>query len=113
MSLQSLSTLAAYVPPLTTPLHSYAPFPPADIYGAMRLSSIVNWVAGGVFDAGDAGAKTQKERAGLLQEVVGILVVVFGGETFLCKSFQHRSQAPNSGRADCQACVQAKRRLGW
>ncbi|KIR68776.1 hypothetical protein I314_01201 [Cryptococcus bacillisporus CA1873] len=92
----SISSLQAALQPVLTPIHPrYLPFPLVDLYGAMRLSSVANWMATGAFDPpspatnksgkgkkGKAmGAK--KERATVLQEVFGILVVVFGGETFL------------------------------
>lgn len=94
----SLSQLSAYVPPLLTPMHPALPFPILDLFGAMRLSSVVNWFATGAFDAppakavenGEKGTPSkrvrapQRRRATLLQECFGILVIVFGGETFLC-----------------------------
>lgn len=93
------------VPALLSPIHPYLPFGPIDIIGAMRLSSVVDWMARGIFDPppplaqesseavkllekGDSRSalrllERRKERAGALQECFGILVVVFGGETFL------------------------------
>ena len=113
----SLSALHAYIPPLLTPVHDSFPFPLLDIFGAMRLSMFVNFIATGVFDPpptqtaessnvdgvidekangpsdGIAGSKKRrkatkgkshsKPRPGLLQELFGIAVVVFGPETFL------------------------------
>lgn len=92
----SISSLQAALQPVLTPIHpQYLPFPLVDLYGAMRLSSVVNWMATGAFDPpspatnkSEKGKKgkalgVNKERATALQEVFGILVVVFGGETFL------------------------------
>lgn len=92
----SISSLQAALQQVLTPIHlRYFPFPLLDLYGAMRLSSVVNWMASGVFDPpspssnrAEKGKKDKalgvnKERATALQEVFGILVVVFGGETFL------------------------------
>lgn len=93
-----LSHFHSYVPFVLQPTHKYVPFAALDLFGAVRLSSVVNWIATGVFDpapaaengsaSGEKGkkAKTKKERASLLQECFGILVVVFGGETFLGQS---------------------------
>ena len=84
-----LSSLSAHVPSLTSPLHHHLPIPLIDVYGAMRLSSIVNWMASGAFDppghtSGPRAKHEVKPRASLLQELFGLMVVVFGGETFLC-----------------------------
>lgn len=92
----SISSLQAVLQSVLTPIHpQYFPFPLLDLYGAMRLSNVVDWMARGVFDQpsptannAEKGKKAKaldvnKERATVLQEVFGILVVVFGGETFL------------------------------
>lgn len=57
---------------------------------------IVNWIASGAFDpptsesAGEKkagkGKAVTRARATVWQEVFGLMVVVFGGETFLCES---------------------------
>ncbi|RXK36296.1 hypothetical protein M231_06432 [Tremella mesenterica] len=86
-----LNTLDSYVRSLAQPIHPYFPIAPLDIFGAMRLSSVVDWYARGVFDDHlNDGEKTiqsskrkQNSRASLLQELTGIMVIVFGGETFL------------------------------
>lgn len=86
-----------YVPMVLSPVHKYLPFAALDLVGAMRLSSVVNWIASSASDASPAvengvisekgkKVKVKKERASLLQECLGILVVVFGGETFLGES---------------------------
>nr|XP_031860573.1 uncharacterized protein CI109_003904 [Kwoniella shandongensis]KAA5527645.1 hypothetical protein CI109_003904 [Kwoniella shandongensis] len=93
----ALSTVNAYLPKVLTPIHPAFPYPIIDLFGAMRLSSVVDWMARGVFDSplppdtptkdkSRKGGKLmikKKERASALQECIGILVVVFGGETFL------------------------------
>ncbi|KAK8847466.1 hypothetical protein IAR55_005324 [Kwoniella newhampshirensis] len=92
-----LSAINACLPSILTPVHPAVPYPILDLFGAMRLSSVVDWMARGVFDEpsppatpskekSKKGGKTsvkKKERASALQECIGILVVVFGGETFL------------------------------
>ena len=86
-----------YLPPLLAPGHPFFPFGLVDVVGAMRLSMIVNWIASGAFDPpsdnskssqkkGKGARKPKKARAPLLQELAGLMVVVFGGETFLCGS---------------------------
>lgn len=75
-SVESLAALYSYVPAVTTPLHSlWLPVGLLDLYGAIRLSMAVNWIAGDT---------KGKPRASALQEVIGILIIVFGGDTFLC-----------------------------
>ena len=114
-TMQTLTTLHAYIPPLLTPPHRFVPFGPIDIFGAMRLSSVVNWIASGAFDeptSSTPSADTMNEkgtgkrkktvekskgRPGLLQELLGIMVVVFGGETFLCES--HHMENSGSDRS--------------
>ena len=101
--MSNLAAYHAYVPSLLAPVHQYLPYGVIDIFGAMRLSMIVNWFASGAFDPpapdGESekpatvkrkpGKKVKKSaRASLLQEHVGIAVIVFGGETFLCKSLE-------------------------
>ena len=83
-----------YLPTLLTPIHPNFPFAPLDVIGAMRLSSIVNWIAGGAFDEPDEVEVNEKGkkvsqvvkprvRATLLRELTGLMIVVFGPETFL------------------------------
>ncbi|WVF69730.1 hypothetical protein IAT40_004509 [Kwoniella sp. CBS 6097] len=88
----TLTTLHTQLRPLFAPIHPAFPFPPIDLIGAMRLSSVVEWMATGVFDppapstpskGKKGGNSTKKERASIWQELVGLMVVVFGGETFL------------------------------
>ncbi|WVQ83305.1 hypothetical protein IAT38_005444 [Cryptococcus sp. DSM 104549] len=89
----AVATANSYLPTLLTPVHpTLLPYALIDVFGAMRLSSVVDWMARGVFDPpspatpkGKKGAKIAvvKERASVLQECIGILIVVFGGETFL------------------------------
>nr|ODN93718.1 hypothetical protein L204_04902 [Cryptococcus depauperatus CBS 7855] len=89
----STKAIQTTLQPILTPVHSSFPFPLIDVYVAMRLSLIADWMARGVFDPPSlvVGVKEKhkskdrngKRRAGVLQEVVGIMVVVFGGETFL------------------------------
>ncbi|OCF45818.1 hypothetical protein I317_00306 [Kwoniella heveanensis CBS 569] len=88
----TLTNLNAQLRPIFTPIHPSFPFPLIDLFGAMRLSSVVEWMATGVFDPptaatpskGKKGGKVvKKERASVWQELVGLMVVVFGGETFL------------------------------
>ena len=75
--------LKLHIPRVTQPLHAAFPFPLIDIFGAMRLSSVVNWIATGALDP-PASKRVNQTRASLLQEMLGLMVVVFGGETFLC-----------------------------
>jgi hypothetical protein len=84
-----------YISALLEPVHPNFPFAPIDIFGAMRLSSVVNWMASGAFDPPAAvvlNEKTGKKvvsavrpraRPPLLRELAGLLIVVFGPETFL------------------------------
>jgi hypothetical protein len=83
-----------YLPTLLTPIHPNFPFAPLDVIGAMRLSSVVNWIAGGVFEPAvvvevDKKGKTvtravkPRVRATLVRELTGLMIVVFGPETFL------------------------------
>jgi hypothetical protein len=111
---KTLAAAHSYLPPLLGPIHPYFPFAPVDVFGAMRLSSVVDWMAGGAFDAPAAvvvangadeksGSKRVKKvetraRASVLQECFGILVVVFGGETFLGMP-GGRSVHPDTDRA--------------
>lgn len=93
-----LASVHPYLTPLHTAIHPRIPFAPLDIYGAIRLSQVVEWVATGVLspsaesDQPSAKSETKRvgkgkpQRAGVLQECMGLLVVLFGGETFLCKS---------------------------
>ncbi|ODO08691.1 hypothetical protein L198_00424 [Cryptococcus wingfieldii CBS 7118] len=94
----SIAVAHATLQPLLAPVHPlYCPFPLIDLYGAMRLSSVVNWIASGAFGppaSPPKGAKgkrgkgqvAKRARPSALQEVAGIMVVVFGGETFLAMS---------------------------
>ena len=94
----SIAALHGYITPLLVPTHPYVPFGLIDLYGASRLSVVIDWIASGVFDPpaltdndGQKGKKKKgksvvKPRASLLQEVFGLMVVVFGGETFLSMS---------------------------
>ncbi|GMK55945.1 hypothetical protein CspeluHIS016_0210010 [Cutaneotrichosporon spelunceum] len=71
---EAIAPVYGYVPAFLAPLHPYAPVGALDIFGAARLSMGVNWVA----------ADTNgRPRVTFLQEALGILVIVFGGETFL------------------------------
>ena len=72
---------------LTTPLHPSFPFSLIDIFGAMRISSIVNWVATSALHPPSTKVGS-KARPSLLQELFGLMVVILGGETFLCTVFQ-------------------------
>lgn len=71
---ESIAPVYGHVPTLLAPLHPYAPVGLIDVFGAARLSMGVNWVASDT---------KGKPRASFLQEALGILIVVFGGETFL------------------------------
>jgi hypothetical protein len=85
----ALLQVHSVIPRLLAPTHRYLPYGVIDLYGASRLSLIIDWVASGAFDSptpkekGKKKAKNIKERATLLQELFGLMVVVFGGETFL------------------------------
>ncbi|WRT64696.1 uncharacterized protein IL334_001630 [Kwoniella shivajii] len=89
--MSSLAALHQGLLPILTPIHPSFPFAIIDLIGAMRLSSVINWIASGVFDplpltTPSKGRKkygATKERATLWQELVGLMIVVFGGETFL------------------------------
>lgn len=83
-----------YLPTLLTPIHPNFPFAPLDVIGAMRISSVVNWIAGGAFEPAvvvevNKKGKTvtravkPKTRATLARELTGLMIVVFGPETFL------------------------------
>lgn len=112
---RSLTALHSYVPPLLAPTHPMIPYGPLDLFGASRLSMVVNWIASGAFDpppANEVGATyaekkklrkkanaAGKKRATLLQELFGLMVVIFGGETFLCESRLRQSRA-----IGCYAC---------
>lgn len=89
----------SYITPLHTSVHDYIPFAPLDIYGAIRLSQIIYWASTGVLDPDmpvDVAANTGKakrmakiirrSRPNALQECMGLMIVLFGGETFLGKS---------------------------
>ena len=81
------SALQSYAFRLTSPVHPSFPFPLIDIFGAMRLSSVVNWMAGGALDPPSVNKGSGKRsRPSLLQELFALMVIVFGGETFLCMS---------------------------
>jgi len=82
-TMAALSTVQTQITRLTTPLHPIFPFPLIDLFGAMRLSSVVDWMASGAMDPPTA-KPAKKARPSLLQELFGIMVIVFGGETFLC-----------------------------
>ncbi|WVW78383.1 hypothetical protein I302_100337 [Kwoniella bestiolae CBS 10118] len=82
----SLNSLHDALSPLLSPVHPSFPFAPIDVVGAMRLSSVINWIATGVFDpqpVGKGKKGTKKDRASIWQELAGLMIVVFGGETFL------------------------------
>ncbi|WVR04686.1 hypothetical protein IAU60_001697 [Kwoniella sp. DSM 27419] len=89
----ALTTMDTHLKPLFAPIHPAFPFGIIDLVGAMRLSSVIEWMATGVFDPptpttpsgkGKKIAQAKRApRASLLQELLGLLVVVFGGETFL------------------------------
>lgn len=83
-----------YLPTLLSPIHPNFPFAPLDVVGAMRLSSVVNWVAGGasepavVVEVNEKGKTVTrpvkpKARATLARELAGLMIIVFGPETFL------------------------------
>jgi hypothetical protein len=87
-----LSPYVPYLSPLLEPIHPNFPFAPIDIFGAMRLSSVVNWMASGAFDPpavvelnekGKKVAVKERKRPPLLRELMGLMIVVFGPETFL------------------------------
>lgn len=64
-----------YLPALLTPVHGlFCPIGVLDVYGAIRLSVAVNWIASDT---------KGKPRASALQELFGIMVVLYGGETFI------------------------------
>ncbi|BEI92579.1 uncharacterized protein CcaverHIS019_0502070 [Cutaneotrichosporon cavernicola] len=71
---ESIAPVYGNVPALLAPLHPYAPVGALDIFGAARLSMGINWVASDT---------KGRSRATFLQEALGMLVIVFGGETFL------------------------------
>jgi hypothetical protein len=71
---ESFAPVYGHVPALLAPLHPYAPVGALDVFGAARLSMGVNWVASDT---------KGRPRASYLQEALGMLIVVFGGETFL------------------------------
>ncbi|ORX33909.1 hypothetical protein BD324DRAFT_637685 [Kockovaella imperatae] len=102
-TMASLARYHAFIPRILAPVHPLLPFGALDLFGSLRLSMVVNWAASGAFDQqpvpmqvnGDVheksngvsskkSKKTCRARAGLLQELLGISVIVFGGETFLC-----------------------------
>jgi len=89
-----LTPYIPYLSPLLEPIHPNFPFAPIDLFGAMRLSSVVNWMASGAFDppatveVNEKGKKVAsvikaRKRPPLLRELMGLLIVVFGPETFL------------------------------
>jgi hypothetical protein len=96
LAMPGLSHIHTYLPHLLAPTHPYLPFGLIDLFGAARLSLIIDWIASGVFDPPapehEVRSKTKKKkiatktrsRATLLQELFGLMVVLFGGETFLC-----------------------------
>lgn len=92
---------------LLRPISSrYLPYGPLDVYGALRLSQIVIWIASGAFDAPvnaqvESGEKIKRKKKKkvttatraspgtervVLRELFGLMIVVFGGETFLGES---------------------------
>ncbi|WWC59550.1 uncharacterized protein I303_102106 [Kwoniella dejecticola CBS 10117] len=88
----SLTALHNRLSPILSPAHPSFPFAPIDIIGAMRLSSVINWIATGAFDPPSTPSSknkkgssvvTKKARASIWQELAGLMIVVFGGETFL------------------------------
>jgi len=89
MSLVSLAQLNGYLPRFLAPTHAWLPFGALDLLGAARLSMVINWIASGAFDppppANEKRKKGPKPRASILQELFGLMVVLFGGETFLCE----------------------------
>jgi hypothetical protein len=94
---EQLAPAYGYVPALLAPRWP-SPVGVLDVYSAHRLSVAVNWMAT------ENGKRTDGRRASALQEVVGILVVLFGGETFLCEL---RREGVVSGRVQRDAsCVQ-------
>lgn len=90
-----LAAMTPHIQLLCYPVHSHFPFGVLDIFGAIRLSQIIDWIARGVFDAPTAmpsdGVDRNRQkhrtvpikRAAILQECLGLLLVLFGGETFL------------------------------
>jgi len=85
-----LTPYVPYLSPLLEPIHPNFPFAPIDVFGAMRLSSVVNWMASGAFDppvvieTNEKGKKAvERRRPPLLRELLGLMIVVFGAETFL------------------------------
>lgn len=86
---------STYVTPYLAPIHPNFPFAPLDVIGAMRLSSVINWIASGVFDPpqttqiNEKGGKSvavavkPRTRATLLRELTGLMIIIFGPETFL------------------------------
>lgn len=82
-----LTPYVPYLSPLLAPIHPNFPFAPIDVFGAMRLSSVVNWMASGAFDPpvgiNEKGTSAARKRPPLLRELLGLMIVVFGAETFL------------------------------
>jgi hypothetical protein len=74
---ESLAPAYAYIPPLLAPRWPFL-VGVLDLYSAHRLSVVVNWIA-------TENGQNRAKRATALQEIMGILVVLFGGETFLCE----------------------------
>lgn len=67
----------------TTLVHpTLLPFPILDVLGAMRLSMVVDQISRAAASTAGPGRPNRVRSTGL-QEAFGILVVVFGGETFL------------------------------
>lgn len=68
---EALAPYYSYVPRLLTPV-PWLSTPALDVFGAVRLSM-------GIY----AVSLAAPGKASLLQELVGLWVVLFGGETFL------------------------------
>jgi hypothetical protein len=88
-----LASVHRYIVPLHTSIHPYIPFTPLDIFGAIRLSQIISWISTGTLGNEPSSEATRPQTKGIktrpltqpgaLQECLGILMVLFGGETFL------------------------------
>lgn len=88
---ESMAPVYGHVPSLLAPMHPYAPVGVLDLFGAARLSMGVNWIASDTKGL---------PRASFLQEALGMLVVVFGGETFLGASLWCRCHCARLTRLD-------------
>ncbi|ORY30360.1 hypothetical protein BCR39DRAFT_587910 [Naematelia encephala] len=80
LAASTISSTRSFLPYLTTPVHPWIPFGLIDVFGFYRLPGVINWIASGVFDPNHP----KGQRSTLLQELFGLCVVLFGGETFLC-----------------------------